>query len=32
MQSHWNSEAGSHETRGEVISVQQDDTRNLIQF
>ena len=32
MQSHWNSEAGSHETRGEVISVQQDSTRNLIQF
>ena len=32
MQSHWNSEAGSHETRGEVIFVQQDSTRNLIQF
>ena len=24
--------AGSHETRGEVIFVQQDSTRNLIQF
>ena len=32
MQSHCNSEAGSYETRGEVISVQQDSTRNLIQF
>ena len=32
MQSHWNSEAGSYETRGEVISVQQDSTRYLIQF
>ena len=30
MQSHWNYEAGSHETRGEVISVQQDSTHNLI--
>ena len=32
MQSHWNSEAGSQETRGEVISEQQVSTRNLIQF
>ena len=32
MQSHWNSEADCHETRGEVISVQQDSTRNPIQF